>query len=397
MHLIENTIFFIIGLALFLFYIKKEKTRKYSLWLTYFAALLAIIDIVQVSFRWQMSLIYVLIVLLFILQQFKKPNENKQLKINKLLFSMSVLFGCIFFSFSVFFPKAFVTFEIPAPSGAYGVGIKDIYLIDKSRQELATEDESDVRELMVRAWYPAEIKSLTPEPFVRDLETVNQVFNRTIPLPSFAFNHLTNISSHSYLNAPVSKTSEKFPVLFFSHGNSYFASQNTLLMEHLASHGYIVLAIEHSYHAARVEFPTGKVALYKTLPFSKNETEQFRDTRKQYYQGLSSSSYEEYLKATKELLEVSSIPNDRIQTWSEDILFVLDQFEQAVPAVSEISKKINFEQLAVFGMSLGGATAGKLCVENSRFKAGLNMDGMQYGHNSINDKLKKPFMVMDCR
>ena len=46
-------------------------------------------------------------------------------------------------------------------------------------------------------------------------------------------------------------------------------------------------------------------------------------------------------------------------------------------------------------MSLGGAAAGKFCLEDSRCKAILNMDGTQFGHNAMQYKFQKPFLMMN--
>ena len=49
------------------------------------------------------------------------------------------------------------------------------------------------------------------------------------------------------------------PVIFFSHGLISHLAQNTALMEHLASLGYVVVSIAHTYDAAPVLFPNGDV------------------------------------------------------------------------------------------------------------------------------------------
>ncbi|NRA59767.1 MAG: hypothetical protein HRU25_02420 [Psychrobium sp.] len=44
---------------------------------------------------------------------------------------------------------------------------------------------------------------------------------------------------------------DKFPVLIFNHGLYLVAEQNTILMEHLASHGYVIFSIAHPYPVLR--------------------------------------------------------------------------------------------------------------------------------------------------
>ena len=45
------------------------------------------------------------------------------------------------------------------------------------------------------------------------------------------------------------------------------------------------------------------------------------------------------------------------------------------------------------GMSIGGATAGEFCKIDQRVKAGINVDGLQYG-TTQKDSLNLPFMMV---
>jgi len=50
--------------------------------------------------------------------------------------------------------------------------------------------------------------------------------------------------------------------------------------------------------------------------------------------------------------------------------------------------------VGIFGMSLGGAVTGQVCLEDHRFKAGVNLDGTQFG-GLIDSYLYQPFMFMN--
>ena len=47
-------------------------------------------------------------------------------------------------------------------------------------------------------------------------------------------------------------------VIIFSHAMGSFPEQSTLLMEHLASHGYVVFATSHPYASMRVVSSDGR-------------------------------------------------------------------------------------------------------------------------------------------
>jgi predicted dienelactone hydrolase len=59
------------------------------------------------------------------------------------------------------------------------------------------------------------------------------------------------------LNVHVSPEKSNYPVLIFSHGLTGFRNQNTFEVEELASHGYIIVGIDHTYDAAATIFTDG--------------------------------------------------------------------------------------------------------------------------------------------
>ena len=67
------------------------------------------------------------------------------------------------------------------------------------------------------------------------------------------------IRPHAIDNAPVANTPKAFPVVLLSHGLGGTGFEYTSLIEELVSHGYVVVAIEHTYTALAVEFPNGKI------------------------------------------------------------------------------------------------------------------------------------------
>lgn len=71
---------------------------------------------------------------------------------------------------------------------------------------------------------------------------------------------MQNAATRSYLGAPI-RSSSDFPVLIFSPGLVATRIMYTTLLEIVASHGWIVVAIDHTYDALVVEFPDGRKAM----------------------------------------------------------------------------------------------------------------------------------------
>ena len=190
----------------------------------------------------------------------------------------------------------------------------------------------------------------------------------------------------------------KYPLLVFNHGNSFYASQNSILMEELASHGYVVIVIDYPHHASWVKFPDGTIANYKSgmpMDFSEEDLAKFRKKAENDARALLHGPYEDYYKGMKEGIEGSVDMNDRVEVWIQDIAFVLNELNNQNGQLASISTSLDHDKIGVFGMSLGGAAAGKFCLEDPRCKAILNMDGTQFGHGAMQYQFEKPFLMMN--
>ncbi len=109
-------------------------------------------------------------------------------------------------------------FAEPGDWGPFGVGV--IQLLVPARHQ----DEP----LVTLLWYPADVDP-DDDPYVY------------IDTPEFA----GPLSGVAIEDAPVWPVWEPFPAIAFSHGNGGMSYQSIFLTEHLASHGYVVIACDH--------------------------------------------------------------------------------------------------------------------------------------------------------
>ena len=382
---------------------------RFVLALASIACVVVVIDVVAGNWRWQMIPGYLLaFALLFTsLHRRNRPQQQRTNRWNSKLTTLGSAFCLLLCLFvSVMLPWLFPLFSVPSPDGEFYVGVRDIHLVDSSRPEVMTEDPLDHRELMLRVWYPAEsVETITSEPLVREIPPLAEIFARGTLAQSFMLSHLQKISSHSYRNAPIVHQPKAFPVLVFSHGNSFYASQNTLLMEHLASHGFIVIGIDHPYQASWVEFPDGRIATYQGSRPGKeeltaDELQEMRVRGELLQQSYFAADYDEHIAMMRSFLGAEDQANDAVELWVDDTEFVLDQLvlrgsDPASPFAS-LFEMLDLDRIGVFGMSLGGATAGVLCARDPRVKAGLNMDGAQFGRDAIDIHLERPFFLFNA-
>jgi predicted dienelactone hydrolase len=103
-----------------------------------------------------------------------------------------------------------VTLESVTARGEYGVGVTTMELVDTSRptEAYGTYEGADQRILPTEVWYPAEASVASPE--ARDAE--------------------------------IDSDGGPYPLIVFSHGFTSSRRQSVTYTQHLASHGYVVVA-----------------------------------------------------------------------------------------------------------------------------------------------------------
>ncbi|MEW6273229.1 MAG: hypothetical protein AB1689_28455 [Thermodesulfobacteriota bacterium] len=113
----------------------------------------------------------------------------------------------------------------PAAPGPYPVGVTRLTLHDEARD----------RTLLTEVWYPADetARGVPPSPVGEYLppELAFLADDATVPVVAVR-------------EAPISPDGP-FPLVAFSHGSGGIRFQNTFQVEHLASHGFVVVAPDH--------------------------------------------------------------------------------------------------------------------------------------------------------
>ena len=252
--------------------------------------------------------------------------------------------------------------ELPLPTGSFPVGTMILYWTDSSRVEKMSGKEGSHRELIAQLWYPARPTSnAVYAPYIPNIDTI-LAHRRQLEAQNFNRVYLDlakALRTHAILNAEISDAKQKYPVVIFSHGNGAIRSVYTNFMEELASHGYVVVSLDHPYGAAVVAFSDGRVIIQ---PNDWNTLQPFAD---------------------------------RVSTWAADQRFALDQIEKLAAPGSVFTGHLDLDHIGVMGHSLGGISAAKTCSMDQRFKACVNLDG---GTGEMSDalesELRQPFMLL---
>jgi len=336
---------------------------------------------------------------------------------------------------SALLSHAMPVFQLPEPSGPYGVGTFAYSITDDARKERYAPTRN--RELYVEVWYPAERSELSKFP-VRTL--FQELYEGANTRQSLLFGYLRHVPTHSHVLAPVAAADhERFPVLLFNHALGLgFTSQNQLLMEQLASHGYVILSIAHPYQSskvnlsnagtvtvtdeypadldlARAELDRGLVGTIYEASHDLDEVsavkevlsplaEKYfaldeRDRRAFLVHAVAMEEFDAYRDfISEDLLEDYfvydyAVENSLLQYWVEDIQFVATTLDRLQAPIVGFSEAIDTSGFGVFGMSYGGAAAGEFCKVDYRCKAGVNLDGTQFGRH-WNQAVSAPFLML---
>jgi alpha-beta hydrolase superfamily lysophospholipase len=194
---------------------------------------------------------------------------------------------------------------------------------------------------MVHIWYPMESGARgEPAPYVSDVERLRSKVDESY------FEILRTTVGHSLLEKmPSLDRSEQHPVVIFSHGNQMSGLLYTAITEDLASHGYVVISMDHPAEALFTIYPNGKVVTYSTP------------------QPSTGASLDEVNDAFRYIIE------KRVSVISSAI----------TQAASLFPGQVDLSRLAIVGHSSGGIAASRLCEIDERVAACANLDGRERG------------------
>lgn len=332
----------------------RSSTERWSLPLTLLAILFCAGHMVREGTHWQMIPVLAGLSLLVVWQLIPAHlRASRSLAMKNWVAVSIALLSLGSFAALLLVPM----FSLPMPTGPYPVGTRIIYLKDPGRVEEKGAHPGRPRELIVQIWYPA-------APSKNHLAAYQRMSETTL-----ATSYRSVLWTNSRRDAPVATNGGPFIVLLFNHGWGERRTQNTFLTEDLASHGYVVAAIDHSYNAGRVAMPDGRIIQdvlgYEPIDVSKRTATQIVDTW-----------------------------NKELSTWVDDEIFVLTALEnENLDQQSFWYGRLDTSHAGALGHSFGGAASVQVCTVDIRIRSALNMDGWTFG-NIRRRAADQPIMFM---
>ena len=246
----------------------------------------------------------------------------------------------------------------PKTTGPYAVGTSSRLVSDPSRTNRYNIPTNS--SFMVTFWYPAQARTgALPDAYVD--KKLAAAIN---PLRGGLYwgnpSVVAEFVSPALADLPVATNQTIYPVVIYSHGFTAHRQQNTDKAVELASHGYVVVAMDHIDAFASV-LPNGQV-VFGTASFNLNL---------------------QYL-----------LPF--FQSRVKDIQFILDELARVNTIDPLFARRLDLQRIGAFGFSLGGGAVGEACRIDTRCKAVVLLDG--YLDPAIDLKqlgLQKPLLSMN--
>ena len=217
----------------------------------------------------------------------------------------------------------------PRPSGSYPVGVSTLRLVRDAA------DGAPRGTYEVELWYPAQRGG------------TRAAYGTGIPgLRRFAYHRL--LRTNASRDVPLAGSNERFPVVVYVAGWGGQRTDNTVLAEDLASHGFVVAALSD------VAFDLPPIpALSAPLDFS------------------SKSAYAATLEVARARIAYEAERASRV-------LDELQALDQAAPPAT-FANRLQVARAGIAGFSFGGAVGLEACARDPRFAAAVNLDGWLFG------------------
>ncbi|MFE4976274.1 alpha/beta hydrolase family protein [Kitasatospora sp. NPDC056651] len=245
--------------------------------------------------------------------------------------------------------------DLPRPTGRHAVGRSTLHLVDGNRPD-PWVPSAGARQLMVSMYYPARPGTGGPATPYLTADEARLLLDFQAPggnLPSEAITGL-----RPWARTDASPAPGRFPLVVLSPGFTLPRATLTGLAEDLASRGYVVAAVDHTYETSGTTFPDGRTLTCAVC-------QDLDDTK------------------------IAAVPPSR----AKDISFVLDRLTGPRPAWPH-ARMIDRDRIGMAGHSIGGNSAASTMAADRRIRAGINMDGKFFDPFPAAGLDGRPFLVL---
>lgn len=240
------------------------------------------------------------------------------------------------------------------PSGKWSVGTTDLIW-----------DKPDLSGIVAKIWYPTEIENNIPAPYIDRIDSILSALTAgKTPLYKFILKlYLARIKTPVTCDAALGDLLDGFPVILLSPGYSFLNVISTFYALEFASHGAIVVGINHP----------GSSGVALVSDGSAIKVDENKEMTKRLF-GNNGQLLKENPTEFARLVYLTFCGATVLQ--ADNISCVLDKviYLNATPD-SCLYQKINEAKIFAAGYSIGGSSSFIACGQDARITKGVNLDG----------------------
>jgi dienelactone hydrolase len=244
----------------------------------------------------------------------------------------------------------------PTPSGQWQVGTSNFIWNLPSHSGI-----------IAKIWYPSSIKQHIRSPYIDDLDrTLSAMTAGLSPLSKLILNrfYLGRIQAPAEMNATLAQSQDGFPTILLSPGFGSVNFLNTFYALEFASHGFIVIGVNHPGLSSGTLLVDGS-----QVPFNQVD---FNDVD----------------RADTFLAEIATQKANNLSAVLDE-LFHLNRVTD-----SWLYQKIDPTKIFAAGHSTGGSASFWACKTDSRIAKSINLDGFLYTDEIDIASMEKEFLLI---
>jgi Platelet-activating factor acetylhydrolase, isoform II len=269
----------------------------------------------------------------------------------------------------------------PQPSGKWHVGTTDLIW-----------DKPDLSGIIAKVWYPTETKNNISAPYIDRIDLILSALTAgKNPLYKFVFKlYLGRIKTPVTCDAIPSDIPDGFPVILLSPGFGFLNVISTFYALEFASHGAIVVGINHPGSSGVALLSDGSAVGVdeKTNEMTKRLFSNNGKLLKENPTEFARLVYLTFCGATVLQADNISCVLDKVISLNSNI-------------DSCLYRKINEAKIFAAGYSIGGSSSFIACGQDGRITKGVNLDGYIFDpsldSDSTNYKNKKLLFIHSDR
>jgi len=246
--------------------------------------------------------------------------------------------------------------SLPAPTGRFAAGEDVIHLTDRDRPD-PWVPSAGPRQLTVSMFYPAVAGTGTQAPYMTLAEAAGFLQYRVPPNSGLTAQDLSDIATHAYTGARA--VHGRYPLVVLSPGFENPRVTLTSLATELASRGYVVALVGHTYEDSGETLADGQTPSCAICDGSSPD---------------------------------APSPDAITASRAKDVSFVIDQLTRG-DCAWRLGDLIDKHSIAMAGHSIGGAATVDTMIADSRVRAGVNLDGTFFPVPAAG-QITRPYLMM---